>query len=880
MAYFRSIDPAAFAKHFDAPAAEERWDREWQRRGTYRWDPERPREETFVVDTPPPTVSGSLHIGHVFSYTHTDVMVRQQRMLGRNIYYPMGWDDNGLPTERRVQNYFHVRCDPHTPVEPGLEIEAASAKQRKKPPRLVSRPDFIALCERVTAEDEKAFEELFRRVGLSVDWTQLYETIGERPRQLAQLSFLDLWEKGHLYNMDAPTAWDVDFQTAVAQAEMEDRMQRGAFYHVEFGVEGSDRGFVIATTRPELLPACVGITAHPDDERYRDLFGRNAVTPLFRVPVPIFPSELADPEKGTGILMVCTFGDVTDLEWWRSEGLALRQLIQRDGRLVDVRFGEEPFPSLDPEAANRCYAELAGKGIAQARRAVAELLRDPAGSATRSGAPLQGEPEPIEHAVKFYEKGDRPLELVPTRQWFVRLLDKKQALLEKGAEVRWHPDFMGIRYRDWTENLSLDWCVSRQRYFGVPIPLWYPLDGDGNPDYDAPILASRDQLPVDPTTDVPPGYDAGQRGRPGGFRAEEDIFDTWFTSSLTPQIGSWWELDRKRHAKLFPADVRPQSHEIIRTWAFYTIAKALLHEDEVPWRHAVISGWVLDPDRKKMAKTKGNVVVPMPLLERFTSDGVRYWAASARLGADAAADDKVFKIGKRLQTKIFNAAKFVLSQTAEVHPVSAEIDRAFLAGLRQLVERATASFERFNHAQALQDTESFFWNHFTDTYLEIAKMRARDEADPAARGSAVATLRVGLSVLLRLFAPVLPYITEEVWSWVFAEETGHDSIHCAPWPGEADFREVPAPECAGSFEIATLCWRAINKAKADASVSMGREVEQLEIAANATTLERLRPGLTDVLLAARCHAHGLVERASLEDGVFEIGDAVFSERAG
>jgi len=878
MSRFRSIDPAEFAKHFDAPAAERRWDREWQRRGTYRWDPERPREETFVVDTPPPTVSGSLHIGHVFSYTHTDVMVRQQRMLGRNIYYPMGWDDNGLPTERRVQNYFHVRCDPGTPVEPGLAIDAASAKQRKKPPRLVSRPDFIALCERVTAEDEKAFEELFRRVGLSVDWTQLYETIGERPRRLAQLSFLDLWEKGHLYNADSPTAWDVDFQTAVAQAEMEDRVQRGAFYQVEFGVEGSERGFVIATTRPELLPACVGVTAHPDDERYRDLFGRNAVTPLFRVPVPIFPSELADPEKGTGILMVCTFGDATDLEWWRSEGLALRQLIQRDGRLAEVRFGREPFPSLDPEAANRCYAELAGKGVEQARRAVAELLRDPAGSATGSGTPLQREPEPIEHAVKFYEKGDRPLELVPTRQWFVRLLDKKQALLEKGAEVRWHPDFMGIRYRDWTENLSLDWCVSRQRYFGVPIPVWYPLDGDGNPDYDEPILASRGQLPMDPTSDTPPGYDESQRNRPGGFKAEEDIFDTWFTSSLTPQIGSWWELDPERHAKLFPADVRPQSHEIIRTWAFYTIAKALLHEDEVPWRHAVISGWVLDPDRKKMAKTKGNVVVPMPLLERFTADGVRYWAASARLGADAAADEKVFKIGKRLQTKLFNAAKFVLSQTAEVHPVSAEIDRAFLAELRELVERATACFERFNHAQVLQETESFFWNRFTDTYLEIAKMRAREENDPLARGSAVATLRLGLSVLLRLFAPVLPYITEEVWSWVFAEETGHDSIHRAPWPGEADFREAPAPEHAESFEIATGCWRAINKAKADASVSMGRELERLEIVANATTLERLRPGLSDVLLAARCRAHALVEKPSLEDGVFEIGAAVFSER--
>jgi valyl-tRNA synthetase len=878
MGRFRSIDPAALPRHFEASAAEERWGRAWEESGVYRWDPSRPREETFVVDTPPPTVSGSLHIGHVFSYTHTDVMVRQQRMAGRNIFYPMGWDDNGLPTERRVQNYFHVRCDPHAPFEAELSVEPATAKRRKQPPQLVSRPNFIELCQRVTAEDEKAFEELFRRVGLSVDWTQQYETIGERPRQLAQRSFLDLWEKGHLYNTDAPTMWDVDFQTAVAQAEMEDREKPGAFHRIEFGVEGVESAFVIATTRPELLPACVGVTAHPDDARYRDLFGRRAVTPLFRVPVPIFPSELADPEKGTGILMVCTFGDATDLDWWRSEGLELRQLLGRDGRLLPVRFGADPFPSLDPDAANRCYAELAGKAVHQARRAVVELLRDPAGSATGGGAPLQGEPEPIQHAVKYYEKGERPLELVPTRQWFVRLLDKKEALLEKGAEVRWHPEFMGIRYRDWTENLQLDWCVSRQRYFGVPIPVWYPVDGDGTPDHEKPIVAPADRLPVDPTTDAPPGYREEQRGQPGGFVGEEDIFDTWFTSSLTPQIGSWWELDPERHAKLFPADVRPQSHEIIRTWAFYTIAKALLHEDQIPWRHATISGWVLDPDRKKMSKSHGNVVVPTELLERYTADGVRYWAASARLGTDTAADEKIFKIGKRLQTKIFNAAKFVLSQSADAGPITAELDRAFAAGLRHLVERATTCFEEFNHAQALAETESFFWNHFTDTYLELSKARARSESDAGARASAVATLRLGLDVLLRLFAPFLPYITEEVWSWVFAEEKGQPSIHAAAWPGEADFREVPAPADTGSFALASDCWRAINKAKSDASVSMGREVERLGIVANPATLARLAPGLPDVLLAARCAAHDTAARDDLDDGIFEIRDPIFSER--
>jgi valyl-tRNA synthetase len=872
-----AIDPESLPKHFDAPAAEARWGAEWERRGTYHWDPARPRSETFVIDTPPPTVSGSLHVGHVFSYTHTDVLARYQRMRGRNVFYPMGWDDNGVPTERRVQNYFHVRCDPRAPRASGLRLEPADARQRKERPRLVSREDFIGLCHDVTREDEKAFRELWRRAGLSVDWREEYATIDHRSRQLAQLSFRDLFEKGHVYTAHAPFMWDVDFQMALSQADVEDRPQRGAFHRIEFGVEGSARGFTIATTRPELLAACVGVTAHPDDPRYRDLFGRRAVTPLFRVPVAIFPSERADPEKGTGILMVCTFGDATDVEWWREHGLPLRQIVGRDGRLLPVAFGAGDFPSLDPAAADRCYAELAGRSVVQARQRIVELLRDPAGSATGGGAPLRGEPEPIEHAVRFYEKGERPLELVPSRQWFVRLLDKKPALLAKGDEIEWHPPFMKVRYRDWTENLQLDWCISRQRYFGVPIPVWYPLDGEGAPDHEHPIVAEAEQLPVDPTTALPPGYGEEQRDRPGGFGAETDIFDTWFTSSLTPQIGSRWLLDPQRHARLFPADVRPQSHEIIRTWAFYTIAKAMLHEDSVPWRHVVVSGWVLDPDRKKMSKSQGNVLTPMPLLETYTADGARYWAASARLGTDTAADEKVFKIGKRLVTKVFNAGKFVLSQSGETRPVSAELDRAFAHALAGLVERATGAFERFNHAQALAETEAFFWAEFTDTYLELVKARARDE-DPAAaaeRGSAVVTLRLALSVLLRLFAPFLPYVTEEVWSWAFAGERGEPSIHRAPWPVAEEFASVPAPADAESFAVASACWRAINKSKADAAVAVGREAVRLAVAGAPKTLAKLAPVLRDVLAAARVREHELRERSELPEGDFRIEDAEF-----
>jgi valyl-tRNA synthetase len=875
MSRVRTIDPARLPKHFEAAEAEERWHAHWDALGVHAYDPGRGREETFVVDTPPPTVSGSLHVGHVFSYTQTDVVVRYHRMRGRNVFYPMGWDDNGLPTERRVQAYFHVRCDPKAPSVPGLRLELPTPAEAKGPPRVVSRPDFIELCLRLTHEDEQAFRALWRRIGLSVDWREEYSTIDERCRHLAQLSFRDLWEKGHVYSVEAPTMWDVDFQTAVAQAEVEDRPTRGAFHSIAFGVEGSDEGFVIATTRPELLAACVGVTAHPDDARYRALFGRRAVTPIFHVPVPIFPSELADPEKGTGILMVCTFGDATDVGWWREQRLALRQIVGRNGRLVPVTFATPGWESLDAERANRAYEGLAGKTISGARQAVVEMLRDPAHAACGAEAPLRAEPQPIEHSVKYYERGDRPLEFVTSRQWFVRLLDKTEQLLAKGEEIRWHPDFMRLRYRNWTENLNVDWCISRQRFFGPAFPVWYPLDGAGVPDHARPIVAPRDVLPVDPTVDLPPGYTAEQRDQPDGFTAETDVYDTWFTSSLTPQISSRWLLDPARHARLYPADLRPQAHEIIRTWAFYTIAKSLLHEDAIPWRHIAISGWILDPDRKKMAKSRGNVVTPMHLIEQYGADAIRYWAAAARLGTDTAFDDKVLKVGKRLVTKLFNAGKFVLGQEGDVAPIDAELDRAFAHRLRALVARVSAAFDDFEYAQALQETETFFWRDFTDTYLELVKGRARSLEPSGGSGSAVAALRLGLSVLVRLLAPTLPFITEEVWSWVLADETGQPSVHRAAWPAAADFAGVPEPADPGCFDAAVACLTAINKAKSEGGVSVGRGVASVTLTAHPAMLARLEVVLGDVLAAARVEAHAVEPRATLADGTVEVADITF-----
>ena len=879
------IDPDALPKHFDSKAAEARWDDLWAKRGIYRYDSSRPREQTFVVDTPPPTVSGALHIGHVFSYTHTDVLVRNMRMRNKNIFYPMGWDDNGLPTERRVQNYFHVRCDPHQPYKKGMELAQASARQRKRAPQLVSRSNFIELCHRLTAEDEKAFMELWRRLALSVDWSLEYATIDDRSRRLAQLSFLDLHEKGHVYNVDAPTIWDVDFQTAVAQAELEAREIDGAFHHLRFGVQHEELDFVIATTRPELLPACVGVAAHPDDSRYRHLFGKRAVTPLFRIAVPIFPSELVDPDKGTGIVMVCTFGDQTDVLWWREQQLALRVIMGRDGRLLPIDYGSKGWESIDPAAANRYYAHLAGQTGKAARAHIVELLRDRDGAATaaasRHGAPLAGDPRALRHTANFFEKGDRPVEVIRTRQWFVRLLDKKQELLDAGRRIRWHPSFMGQRYADWTSNLSLDWCISRQRHFGVPFPLWYRCNDQGLPDFGDPMLAERDRLPVDPMASAPTGYTESQRGRPGGFIAETDVFDTWFTSSMTPQIATGWLDDPAAHRRLFPGNIRPQSHEIIRTWAFYTIAKGLLHQNTIPWTDVLVSGWVLDPDRKKMSKSRGNVLTPLHLLDQYTADGVRYWAASARLGADTAFDEKQLKVGKRLVTKLFNAGKFVLSQSAEAGDVSEELDLSFVRDLASTVERATNAFEDFECARALAAVEGFFWSSFTDAYIELVKERARADGQTLApqRTSAVATLRLGLNVILRLFAPTLPYVTEEVWSWAFARQTGIPSIHVAPWPEAKDFDHVPPPANAGSFSTAAAALGAINRAKTNARVSLARPATRITLECNEATKRRLDGVVTDVKLAAKARELRIRTSESLPDNAFEVPVSEFAEHA-
>jgi len=846
----------------DRPALEgleEKLHAAWQAEEIYHFNEDTERSQVYSIDTPPPTASGSLHVGHMFSYTQTDVMARFMRMCGKNVFYPLGWDDNGLPTERRVQNYYGVRCDPAQPYDPNYTPPAKPEKNQRDWDA-ISRQNFIELCETLTVEDEKVFEDLFSRLGLSVDWRQTYRTIDEDSRAASQRAFLRDVHAGNAYTALAPTLWDITFRTAVAQAELEAKDHPGAYHRYAFTVKETGEQIFIETTRPELLPSCVALVAHPDDERFQHLFGKTVISPIFGVEVEVKAHRLAQPDKGSGVAMICTFGDMTDVTWWRELQLPTRALIGRDGR-----FSREAPEWITSTEGRANYEQLAGKTVHSAKEAVVDLLK--------TAGLLDGEPKKITHAVHFYEKGDKPLEVVTSRQWYIRNggrdADRREKMIARGKEISWHPSFMRSRYENWVEGLNGDWLVSRQRFFGVPIPVWYPLDANSEPDYENPLLPEESQLPVDPASQVPAGFEESQRGVAGGFIGEADVLDTWATSAITPHIAGRWEKDNDFFNKVFPFDLRPQGHDIIRTWLFASAVRANSLNNSVPWTNTAISGWILDPDRKKMSKSKGNVVVPTEPLEQFGSDAVRYWASSAKLGADTAYEIAQMKIGRRLAIKLLNASKFalnlgvneshIITDDAGAQVLTEALDRALIAELRTVVEQATKHFADYDYARALQLVESFFWS-FTDDYVELVKDRAYGSRGEEAQDSVLAALATTLDALLRLFAPVLPFVTDEVWRW-----WRHGSVHSAQWPTTAGFESVQGS--AGMLNSVAQVLSGLRKVKSEAKVKQRTEVITARISAQKHTLAHIEAAIADVKAATRSRSLELVEQTEATQAV-------------
>lgn len=808
-----------FPKKYNFKEREQKWQSFWLDSKVYNWQDDQPRNNTYVVDTPPPTVSGQLHIGHVYSYTHTDFIVRYKRMTGMDVFYPIGFDDNGLPTERLVE------------------------KKKKLKASKMDRSEFIDVCKEVVVSEEEKFRELFNSIALSVDWNLEYQTINPVSQKISQLSFLDLVGKNQVYRNAQPILWDPVDQTALAQADIEDKERSSFMNDIEFQTD-SGEAITIATTRPELLPACVAVFFHPDDDRYKHLEGAHAVSPLFKVKVPLLADDLVNPDKGTGLVMCCTFGDQTDILWWRKHQLPCKIILNKYGKIDGIKFDDN---CLDLVNAEKNAAEIAGLKVTDARNKIIELLRE--------NGSLIDQTE-ITQTVKCAERSGAPLEIITTPQWFIKTIEHKEKLKQRSNELNWHPKTMKIKLDTWIDSISWDWCISRQRYFGVPFPVWYSRrPGEEG----KPIFAKPEQLPVDPMSCTPDGYE------PHEVVADADVMDTWSTSSVSPQLNSQgiakgFVVDEVRHSKTFPADLRPQGHEILRTWAFYTMLKADQHENTLPWSNIMVSGWCLAEDRSKMSKSKGNVIIPEKMLEQFGADVVRYWSASSRTGADTIYSEDVLKNGKRLVNKLWNAAKFVANhfpkledeyKKTTIEDVQQEVvcdyDKYFLHNLQHVVELVTADYERYEYALAMLKLENFFWKEFCDNYLEITKSRAYNENgdDCTGQRSALITLYHSLEIILKLFAPVMPHITEELYQILYATK---NSVHQrGNWPVlNLNETEENVIIQSGLFvEILDL----VRKAKANANLSIKAPIEVLEIQLKGKFTDNLISDLKDVVSA-------------------------------
>lgn len=806
-----------FPQNYNFVESEKKWQKFWQEQKIYVWDPKDSRENSFVVDTPPPTVSGQLHIGHVYSYTQVDFIIRFKRMMGKNIFYPMGFDDNGLPTERLVEN------------------------QKKIKASTMDRQQFIEICREVIVEEEEKFRSLFNQIALSVDWNLEYQTISPLSRKISQMSFLDLVHKGEIYRNNQPILWDTVDGTALAQVDIEDKERTTLMNEIIFHTNSQQTGqqIVIATTRPELLPACVAIFYNPDDTRYQHLKGQMAITPLLGHRVPILADELVQIDKGTGLVMCCTFGDTTDIIWWKKHNLPLKIIIDKQG-CINLPAELSTLP---------CYNQLHDLKIKEARNKIIDLLKE---------AGLLSKQVEITGTVKCAERSGSPLEILTTPQWFVHTIKHKDILLKRANELNWYPKNMKIKLDSWINSISFDWCISRQRYFGVPFPVWYSKRSG---EEGKPLFADISQLPVDPIKDLPVGYSKEE------VEPDYDVMDTWATSAVSPQLSSHsispsWPLDLERHNKVFPADLRPQAHEILRSWAFYTILKAQLHENTLPWQNIMISGWCLASDKSKMSKSKGNIIIPQELLKNHGSDAVRYWAAKSKLGADSTYSEDVIKNGKRLINKLWNACKFASMHFSKLRTgdtnallpaieqkVYNRFDKWLLFKLSRIREQVEEGMQNYEYATSIELIEKFFWSVFCDNYLEITKSRVynKDNLDDKGQYSAIITLYYSVQILLKLFAPFIPHVTEEIWQILYSiaplnqdvppstnlplddlkTRLSHSSIHSkGSWPATLNlFTSLDHSPAERVIQILDL----VRKAKADMNFSVKADIRLLEI---------------------------------------------------
>ncbi len=802
----------------------------WEGSKVYKWNGE--KDNTFTIDTPPPTISGKLHIGHIFSYCHTDFIARFQRMLGKDVFYPIGFDDNGLPTERLVEQTYKTR-----------------AKE-------VGREKFIEMCHEVIEKSKQEFKELFKSVGISYDWDLEYHTISKETVTLSQMSFIDLYNKGYAYRKMQPILWDPVDKTAIAQAEIEDKVFESSLNTIVFSTEDNEQ-INIATTRPELLPACVAVFCHPEDARYTHLIGKTAVVPITKEKVPIIADDKVKIDKGTGLVMCCTFGDELDIYWQQKHNLPMKIIIDQDGRMnlddvipvldTGIQEKEEWIPVSATRMTDDILNEINGLKVTAARKRIIEIL-------TQRG--LLIESTNISHSVKCAERSGASLEILPTYQWFIKTLEQKAQVLDKVKECNWHPSNMRKRMEVWIEGLNWDWCISRQRYFGVPFPAWY---SKRKGEEGKIILAEIKALPIDPLKDLPKGYSKEE------VIPDQDVMDTWATSSITPQlsalaVNSEFSLPNHRYNTTFPADLRSQSHEIIRTWAFYTILKAHYHADSLPWKNIMISGWCLADDKKKMSKSKGNIITPHVILETYGADVVRYWAANSRLGVDTVYSENIFKIGKRLVTKLWNASKFVSmfmekQQVMSINSAHETMDKWILSKLYKVIERATNNLLQFEYCEALSAVEEFFWKDFCDSSLELVKKRAYGSSL-----SAKQSLAYVLNIILRLFAPFLPYITEEIYHQLYSYNSVHNQSN---WPSKEELIYDKYSEEMGDNVIQIL--NIIRKIKADNNVSVKHLIKKLMIKADLRE-DKLNQSAQDDLQAV-CNAETIEWNESAEAGL-------------